>query len=101
MDVSKRLFNITLRHKFKKRNGAFIFIFYVCFREQMNEVAYENAKAQLIPCPNCGRTFAPDRLDVHLKACKPKGGGGGSAGGTSGGFDGEAPTQSSKVSILK
>jgi hypothetical protein len=44
----------------------------------MNEVAYENAKAQLIPCPNCGRTFAPDRLDVHLKACKPKGGGGGS-----------------------
>lgn len=38
----------------------------------MNELASENAKSQLIPCPNCSRTFAPDRLDVHLKACKSK-----------------------------
>ena len=41
-------------------------------REQMNEAAYESAKSQLIPCPNCGRTFAPDRLVVHQRACKPK-----------------------------
>lgn len=27
-----------------------------------------NEKA-LMPCPNCGRTFLPDRLDVHLKSC--------------------------------
>ena len=38
----------------------------------MNELAWENAKSQLIPCENCGRKFAPDRLDVHLRACKPK-----------------------------
>ncbi|KAK3097511.1 hypothetical protein FSP39_010343 [Pinctada imbricata] len=41
-------------------------------REQMNEAAWENAKNQLIPCENCGRRFAPDRLDVHLRVCKPK-----------------------------
>ncbi|CAG2201189.1 Zinc finger protein 474 [Mytilus edulis] len=46
-------------------------------REQMNELAAENAKSQLIPCPNCSRTFAPDRLDVHLRACKSKTGKGG------------------------
>ncbi|XP_052098387.1 zinc finger protein 474-like [Mytilus californianus] len=46
-------------------------------REQMNELASENAKSQLIPCPNCSRTFAPDRLDIHLKACKSKTGKGG------------------------
>ncbi|RUS72488.1 hypothetical protein EGW08_019742, partial [Elysia chlorotica] len=43
-------------------------------REQMNEAAYQSAKSQLIPCPNCGRTFAPDRLTVHQRACKPKAG---------------------------
>ncbi|KAM4861368.1 zinc finger protein 475 isoform 2-T3 [Thomomys bottae] len=26
--------------------------------------------AQLVPCPNCGRTFAPDRLLVHQRSCK-------------------------------
>ncbi|CAJ1991901.1 zinc-finger of a C2HC-type [Leishmania donovani] len=25
----------------------------------------------LSPCPNCGRTFLPDRLQVHLKSCRP------------------------------
>ncbi|KPA84990.1 hypothetical protein ABB37_01423 [Leptomonas pyrrhocoris] len=25
----------------------------------------------LAPCPNCGRTFLPDRLQVHLHSCKP------------------------------
>ncbi|KAL6091174.1 hypothetical protein STEG23_028735 [Scotinomys teguina] len=24
----------------------------------------------LVPCPNCGRTFAPDRLPVHQRSCK-------------------------------
>ncbi|XP_069138183.1 zinc finger protein 474-like [Argopecten irradians] len=43
-------------------------------REQMNEAAWENSKAQLIPCENCGRRFATDRLDVHLRSCKPKDG---------------------------
>ena len=38
----------------------------------MNEAAYESAKSQLVPCPNCARTFNPDRLPVHLKSCKPK-----------------------------
>lgn len=26
--------------------------------------------AALVPCPNCGRTFAPDRLPVHQRSCK-------------------------------
>ena len=31
--------------------------------KQYNEVA-------LMACPNCGRTFLPDRLEVHLRSCK-------------------------------
>ncbi|KAI3379910.1 hypothetical protein SNEBB_006182 [Seison nebaliae] len=40
-------------------------------RDEMNEAAYEAAKAQLIPCEGCGRTFATDRLSVHQRGCKP------------------------------
>lgn len=43
-------------------------------REEMNELAWESSKAQLIPCENCGRKFAPDRLPVHQRSCKPKSG---------------------------
>ncbi|KAK7195818.1 zinc-finger of a C2HC-type [Novymonas esmeraldas] len=25
----------------------------------------------LSPCPHCGRTFLPDRLQIHLRSCKP------------------------------
>ncbi|XP_064451882.1 zinc finger protein 474 isoform X2 [Mirounga angustirostris] len=28
------------------------------------------SQAQLEPCPNCGRTFAPERLPVHQRSCK-------------------------------
>lgn len=48
--------------------------------EAMNEAAWKSSQAQLIPCENCGRRFAPDRLPVHQRACKPK--------------DGSAPKQS-------
>ena len=41
-------------------------------RSQINELAWEASKAQLVSCGNCGRKFAPDRLPVHLKSCKPK-----------------------------
>ena len=37
--------------------------------EQMNEMSYKAAQEQLIPCGNCGRTFLPDRLQVHQKSC--------------------------------
>ena len=50
----------------------------------MNEAAWQNAKAQLVPCPNCARRFDPERLPVHQRSCKPKGG----AGAESGGFGG-------------
>lgn len=38
--------------------------------ERFNEAALKSAQAQLLTCPNCGRTFNPDRLPVHLKSCK-------------------------------
>lgn len=30
----------------------------------------EPSQAQLMPCANCGRTFAPDRLLVHQRSCR-------------------------------
>ncbi len=44
-------------------------------RDRFNQAAYESAQAQLLPCPNCGRTFAPDRLPVHQRSCKSAPGG--------------------------
>ncbi|CAH1796449.1 unnamed protein product [Owenia fusiformis] len=43
--------------------------------EERNEAAWKAAKANLVPCENCGRTFAPDRLPVHQRSCRPKTGG--------------------------
>ena len=41
--------------------------------KEYNDEAFKdwNEKA-LVPCENCGRTFLPDRLVVHLRSCKPK-----------------------------
>lgn len=38
--------------------------------DDYNDAAYKeyNDKA-LMACPNCARTFLPDRLDVHLRSC--------------------------------
>ncbi|XP_062045250.1 zinc finger protein 474 isoform X2 [Lepus europaeus] len=33
------------------------------------------SQVQLVPCPNCSRTFAPDRLLVHLRSCAAQSGG--------------------------
>ncbi|KAL7701199.1 zinc-finger of a C2HC-type/Double zinc ribbon [Lotmaria passim] len=41
--------------------------------EQNNGDSYETFNSQLVPCPNCGRTFLPDRLAVHLRGCKGDG----------------------------
>lgn len=40
-------------------------------RDQWNEVAWKSAQGNLAPCNNCGRTFNPDRLEVHQRSCKP------------------------------
>lgn len=45
-------------------------------KDRMNQAAYESAQNQLIPCDNCGRTFAPDRLGVHQRSCKKPANGG-------------------------
>lgn len=37
--------------------------------EQMNEMSFKAAQAQLIPCENCGRTFYPEKLPVHQRSC--------------------------------
>jgi len=39
--------------------------------DEINDAAYEAAKAQLVPCENCGRKFASDRIQVHQRSCKP------------------------------
>ncbi len=39
--------------------------------DEINDAAYEAAKAQLVPCDNCGRKFASDRIQVHQRSCKP------------------------------
>ena len=39
--------------------------------DAMNAQAYDTYNNQaLVPCENCGRTFLPDRLLVHLRSCK-------------------------------
>lgn len=36
-----------------------------------NNQFQEFQESALVPCENCGRTFFPDRLQVHLRSCKP------------------------------
>ena len=40
-------------------------------RDRLNAAAWQSAQGNLAPCENCGRTFNPDRLQVHLRSCKP------------------------------
>ncbi|XP_047118678.1 zinc finger protein 574-like [Schistocerca piceifrons] len=37
---------------------------------QWNHLAWEAVQGSLVPCENCGRTFNPDRLEVHQRSCK-------------------------------
>ncbi|CDW76549.1 UNKNOWN [Stylonychia lemnae] len=38
--------------------------------QQYNEDAFKQYnEVSLVPCHNCGRTFLPDRLQIHLKSC--------------------------------
>lgn len=39
--------------------------------DDYNDMAYKSAQGNLIPCENCGRTFLPDRLQVHQRSCRP------------------------------
>ena len=39
--------------------------------ERFNEMAWQAAQANLAECDNCGRTFQPDRLEIHQRSCKP------------------------------
>ena len=44
--------------------------------EEYNNDAFKNYNEKALePCPNCARTFLPDRLVVHLKSCKSNGSG--------------------------
>ena len=47
----------------------------------MQEAQWQAAKSNLVPCKNCDRRFAPDRIAVHERICKstakkPQGGAG-------------------------
>ena len=38
--------------------------------EAYNNEAFKNYNDKALdPCPNCGRTFLPDRLTIHLRSC--------------------------------
>ena len=37
---------------------------------EFNAAAEEGWNDSLVPCPNCGRTFLPDRLEIHLRSCR-------------------------------
>ncbi|XP_050305951.1 uncharacterized protein LOC126743062 isoform X2 [Anthonomus grandis grandis] len=39
-------------------------------QQEWNQLAWESSQATLVPCLNCGRTFFPDRLEVHQRSCK-------------------------------
>ncbi len=39
--------------------------------DEINAAAYEATKASFVPCENCGRRFAADRIQVHQRSCKP------------------------------
>jgi len=42
-------------------------------QEEANNVVTKHWNDEVLePCPNCGRTFLPDRLEVHLRSCRPK-----------------------------
>lgn len=41
--------------------------------KKLNDEQFHEFEANLVPCPNCGRTFLPDRLPVHLRGCKGNG----------------------------
>lgn len=39
--------------------------------ESYNVDAYNKWDQEaLVMCPNCDRTFLPDRLEIHLRSCK-------------------------------
>ncbi|KAL1513549.1 hypothetical protein ABEB36_002949 [Hypothenemus hampei] len=40
--------------------------------QEWNQLAWESSQSALVPCENCGRTFFPDRLEVHQRSCKPQ-----------------------------
>ncbi|XP_044735671.1 zinc finger protein 474-like [Chrysoperla carnea] len=39
--------------------------------DEWNAAAWKASQSTLIPCENCGRTFQPDRLEVHQRSCRP------------------------------
>lgn len=65
--------------------------------DDINNAAYEASKASLVPCENCGRKFAADRIAVHQRSCKPGHAAKsvGAAAGPSGGGGGRMATERS------
>ncbi|XP_005110995.1 zinc finger protein 474-like [Aplysia californica] len=38
--------------------------------DALNDAAFQSAQEQYVRCEKCGRTFLPDRLQVHMKSCR-------------------------------
>eukprot|EP00002_Diphylleia_rotans_P027534 TRINITY_DN5523_c0_g1_i3.p1 TRINITY_DN5523_c0_g1~~TRINITY_DN5523_c0_g1_i3.p1 ORF type:complete len:501 (+),score=91.19 TRINITY_DN5523_c0_g1_i3:71-1573(+) len=37
--------------------------------DEYNDAAFSAANSNLVPCENCGRTFKPESLQIHLRSC--------------------------------
>lgn len=70
-------------------------------REELQEAQWQAAKANRVPCKNCGRRFAQDRIGVHERICKgsKKGPPGASGDGESNETGGGVKERSVKVKI--
>jgi zinc-finger of a C2HC-type len=65
---------ILCKHKFKYQASEFSVVLFagVLQHEDTFAAIYESHLEKLVPCKCCGRTFLPDRLEVHQRSCLSK-----------------------------
>lgn len=67
--------------------------------DEYNNAAFDNYNEKaLVPCPNCGRTFLPDSLVKHRKACDKLSGKSGASPARGGMAGGSSPMKSGGIS---
>ena len=68
--------------------------------DALNEEAFNKFNEESrVPCSNCGRKFLPERLEVHLRSCKPKGAAAAAPTNNKSGFKPNASTGSNSTPV--